>query len=259
MPTLVRVATDLISSLRNRSFSWLFAGMMNVCAVAGANTALDLCMFSYFWDIGSTGAMMVFLGYPIGGIVGALLGPVLFAKFGKRAGLICGVLGWAIFQTLPVVLRLLGFFPENGEAILLPLLVGLKALSGASTIQADIAFGSMVADVVDEHELATEKRQEGIFFAATFFAGKATMGIGAILSGFALDFIAWPRGSDIQTAADIPAETLFDLGIIYGPIFGIFGLVAAWCFSNYRLSRERHAEILGALAERRKAGIVETS
>jgi len=77
VPTLVRVATDLISYLRNRSFSGLFAGMMNVCAVAGANTALDLYMLSYFWDIGSTGAMMVFLGYPIGGIVGALFGPAL--------------------------------------------------------------------------------------------------------------------------------------------------------------------------------------
>jgi Na+/melibiose symporter-like transporter len=253
VPTLVRVVTDLTSSLRSPSFRWLFGGMMNVYAVSGANAALDLYMFNYFWEIGSTGAMLVFLGYPIGGIIGAFFGPALYARFGKRAGLIFGVLGWAVFQTLPVVLRLLGFFPENGDMILLPLLVTMKALSGATVIQADIAFGSMVADVVDEHELTTEKRQEGIFFAATFFAGKATAGLGSMVAGFTLDLIAWPRGADIQTAADIPAGTILELGIVYGPIFGVFGFLSAWCFSHYRLTRERHAEILAALAARRGA------
>ena len=141
VPTLVRVVTDLTSSLRSPSFRWLFGGMMNVYAVSGANAALDLYMFNYFWEIGSTGAMLVFLGYPIGGIIGAFFGPALYARFGKRAGLIFGVLGWAVFQTLPVVMRLLGAFPENGDTILLPLLVTMKALSGATVIQADIAVG----------------------------------------------------------------------------------------------------------------------
>ena len=73
-------------------------------------------------------------------------------------------------------------------------------------MQALIAFNSMVADVVDEHELITGLRQEGIFFSSISFSNKMTSGIGTVAAGFALAFIDWPTGSDVQTAADIGAE-----------------------------------------------------
>ena len=67
----------------------------------------------------------------------------------------------------------------------------------------------------------------------------------------ALDLISWPRGAHIETAADIPAATIVDLGVVYGPMVAGFGFVSVWCFSRYRLTRQRHAEILTVLARRR--------
>jgi Na+/melibiose symporter-like transporter len=84
-----------------------------------------------------------------------------------------------------------------------------------------------------------------------YFASKATSGVGSFVAGIALDVIQWPAGANIKTAADIPSETIFDLGMFYGPILASFGFVAVWCFTHYKLSRERHAEILCELAVRR--------
>jgi len=152
---------------------------------------------------------------------------------------------------LPVVLRLLGWFPDNDAYLLVPLLAAMRIFQGLCTVQSNVAYGSMMADVVDEHELNTGKRQEGIFFAASSFSVKAPVGFGTIIAGFGLELIDWPTGAHIRTAADIPPETLVQLGILYGPFVAGFGLVCVWCYTHYDLSRQRHQEILEELWRRR--------
>ena len=95
-----------------------------------------------------------------------------------------------------------------------------------------IAFNSMVADVVDEHELITGLRQEGIFFSSVSFSNKMTSGIGTVAAGFALALIDWPSGAAVQTAADIAPETIAWLGLIYGPIVSGFALISAFVIQN---------------------------
>ena len=43
-------------------------------------------------------------------------------------------------------------------------------------------------------------------------------------------------------------------GVLYGPVVAGCAVITIWCLSHYNLDRERHAEILGKLAERRRAG-----
>jgi Na+/melibiose symporter-like transporter len=172
----------------------------------------------------------------------------LFSRFGKKACLIFGGLCWAFFQTLPVVLRLLEWFPDNGDALLMPLLVALKVIQGFSTAQANVGYGSMMADVCDEHEYQTGRRQEGAFFAAVAFSAKATSGFGAVIAGWALEFIDWPVGPEIRTAADVAPQTLLDMGIFYGPIIAGLGFISVLFYTGYKLTPQRHAEILVELA-----------
>ncbi len=100
----------------------------------------------------------------------------------------------------------------------------------------------------DEHELESGRRQEGVFFGAVAFSGKAASGLGTIFAGVALDLISWPRGEQIQTAADIAPETIASLGMIYGPIVSGFAVVSVWCYTHYRLNRTTHQAILAKLA-----------
>ena len=68
---------------------------------------------------------------------------------------------------IPVVLRLLGWFPKTAPQTHATLTL-VKFVQGFGVVQALITFSSMLADIADEHELRTGKRQ-GIFFAGSVF------------------------------------------------------------------------------------------
>ncbi|MGE4609462.1 MAG: MFS transporter, partial [Myxococcota bacterium] len=173
----------------------------------------------------------------------------LHTRFDKKAGLVIGTAGWATLQILPVALRLFGWFPDNGDSALVPTLVSCRFIQGVIVQQALVSFGSMMADVADEHELSSGRRTEGIFFGAVAFSGKLSSGLGTFFGGIGLDLISFPRGTNIQTAADVDPETIVQLGILYGPVVAAFGIISVWCYTHYGLDRARHAQIISELQE----------
>ena len=248
---LAQMLLDGKEAFRNHSFRWLFFGVLIVFIMAGVNSALDLYMLQYFWEL--TGQQMLIL--QIASVTGLMLGVFFTAPLHRVAGKLFGVLlgtgAWAVLQVIPVVFRLLEWFPANGSSELVWTLLIIKFIQGLLLQQAFISFGSMMADIADEHEYESGDRQEGIFFGAIAFSSKATSGFGNFIGGIGLDVINWPRGTEIQTAADIPAETLVSLGLLYGPFVAMFAVVSLWCYSHYKLTRDRHEEILAELGERR--------
>lgn len=259
---LVRMVTDFKEVASNRNFRYLFIGVLVVFIMVGVTGTLDIYMITYFWELDDSIVLPVLIAYAIGNALGTFVSVRLFSLWGKKACLIIGGLSWAFFQTLPVVLRLVGWFPENDDVLsvgsfetklILPLLVGVKIVQGFATAQANVGYGSMMADVCDEHEYQTGRRQEGAFFAAVAFSAKATSGFGAVIAGWALEIISWPTGPEIRTAADVPPETLLNLGIFYGPLIASLGFISVWFYTRYNLTPGRHAEMLVELAVRRKA------
>lgn len=248
---LLRMFREIGLALQNRSFRWLFTGVLIVFMMVGVDTALNLHMNTYFWELSSRDNIAFFAAYPIGIMVGTLFARRLNQLFDKKPSIVFGTSWWAACQIVPVVLRLLGAFPENGTPELVSTLVAVKFVQGVGVVQALVTFGSMVADIVDEHELKTGRRQEGVFFASVSFSGKFTSGIGNVVGGVALDLIAWPRGPEIRSAADVPPDTLMWLGLVYGPIVAGFAVVSVWCYSKHKLDRHRHAQIVQELARRR--------
>jgi glycoside/pentoside/hexuronide:cation symporter, GPH family len=251
-----RTFTDMREALRQPDFRWLFSGVLLVFLMIGTNAALDIYMYTYFWEFSSKEIVALTPTYAVGAVIGLLLAPAFQRRYGKRTALLFGTVTWAGLQVLPIVLRLLGLFPENGSDALVPLLAVLRTLQGAGAVQANTAFGSAMADIADENELRTGQRREGVFFATSSFSGKFASGVGSLIAGVALDLINWPRGATIRSAADVPPEQIFNLGIVYGPVVIGFTVVTYWCYSHYRLSRERHAGILAELALRRQQAIV---
>jgi Na+/melibiose symporter-like transporter len=250
---LGRLFSETASAFQNLSFRWLFLGVLIVFMMVGVDGALNLYMYQYFWELNGQQILLLALISPIGLILGSPFTRYLHLRWDKKAGLVFGTAGWAICQITPVGLRLLELLPENGTGSLITTLAVFRFFQGLIVQQALVSFGSMMADVVDEHELASGRRQEGIFFGAVAFSGKAASGLGTFVAGIGLDVISWPRGSDIKTAADVAPETIANLGILFGPIVAGFAVVSVWCYTRYRLTRGKHEEILVALRERRAA------
>jgi len=246
-----RVFGEVRLALDNRSFRWLFIGVIIIYLMVGTDAALTLYINTYFWELKPLQIFMASIATPVGIILGSLFTRAIHARWSKKHGIIYGTAGWSILQIAPIVLRLLDTFPANHSSTLLWTLVGLKLLQGLVVVQTLASFGSMIADIADQHELATGRRQEGIFFGASSFSGKSASGLGTLAAGVALDVINWPKGSRITSAADIPADTLFELGMLFGPIVSGFAVIAVWCMAHYDLDRQQHAEILKQLAHRR--------
>jgi len=110
-----------------------------------------------------------------------------------------------------------------------------------------ISAMSALADIADEQELTTHRRQEGVFYAARSFFAKASSGLGHLLGGIAIDVIRFPVGSDPGT---VDSDIVFNLGLVDGPISAIPGCIAIFFYLRYRLTRDRHSEIQAELGRR---------
>ena len=149
-----------------------------------------------------------------------------------------------IFFTLPFNLRILGFFPENGSSTLLFTYVILLIIAYTCLWIAFSTANSMMADVVDEFELISGNRQEGLFFSAMSFANKMTTGVGSFIAGLLLSWIAFPKQTDIS---DVPQSAIDGLGIVGGPILLGFYVFSMIFIFFYPLTKERYQEIRAAL------------
>ena len=244
--------TDFKDVIRSKNFRFLFSGVFVVYIMVGVTSALDLYMFTYFWELDETVIVPVLLAYAVGNALGTFVSVPLFAALGKKTCLIIGGLAYAFFQNVPVILRLLDYFPENGSTLLVPALILIKVIQGFATAQANVGYGSMMADVCDEHEYNTGRRQEGGFFAAVAFSAKATSGFGTVIAGFVLWIIDWPVGANIQSAADLEPQVLVNMAIFYGPVVAALGFISVLFYFGYKLTPEMHKKMLEELSERRK-------
>lgn len=253
-PSGARMLSETASALSNRSFRPLFVGVLLIFVLVGTEGALSLYIYEYFWELDSNDMMVLLIAYPSGLIAGAALTSRLHRLWDKGPTMIFGTVGWSVFQLLPVFLRLLGWFPENGTTALIASLAGIRLVQGIVVQQSLSSFSSMMGDITDEHQLETGRRQEGVFFGVVAFSGKAASGAGSLIAGIALDLIHWPAGLAGQgDAAVVPAETIRNLGIVYGPAVAVFAILAPLAYRGYGLNRERHQAILAELAARDRA------
>ena len=250
---LKQVVLDTLEALKNISFRWLVIGFVVISAPVGVGSALALYMNTFFWEIPPDQMIYILAVSPIGTVIGYMFAPALGRYLEKRQSLILGALGWVVFAVAPVSLHYVGLFPAPGTIGVVIGLAFCAFMSGLLVSQVGVAVGSMLGDVADEQELSNNKRQEGVFYGAYAFVIKATAGIGGAISGFVLDLISWPKGDDVQTAADIPADMLFQLSMVAGPALAIGFLPAIWCFMHYRLDRGEHQSIVRELEARRAA------
>jgi len=105
----------------------------------------------------------------------------------------------------------------------------------------------MLADVTDEMELVTGKRQEGILYSAFSFAQKMTFGIGTAIASLSLILIAFPKQSEPSA---IPPEAVNGLASVSALTPVILGLIAMWAFQKYTLSRNRLIDIQLEIGEK---------
>ena len=112
---------------------------------------------------------------------------------------------------------------------------------------------SMIPDVIELDELNTGQRREGVFYSFMVLLQKFGLALALFLVGIGLEwagFIEKVPGEAIPTQ---PESALLAIRIAIAPlptVFLILGLILAYF---YPITKERHAEILAQLAERKRS------
>jgi sugar (glycoside-pentoside-hexuronide) transporter len=123
-------------------------------------------------------------------------------------------------------------------------------IAGVGYAVADVMPWSMLADVVDEDELASGERREGVYTGFFTFLRKLAGAAGVSAALFVLGLSGYREGAEQSEL------TLWTIRSLTAGVPGIFVLLAAWVTLRYPLSRARHAEILQELRIRRRQGSV---
>lgn len=243
--SFVKTKKEIKETLSNRSFFALFVSALLQAVAAGVSTSLSIYFSRHFWELTTTEIGYMNIPYFFSAFIALMLAPRVSRWLGKKKGGMT-VLGLAFAMApMPFILRVLGLFPENGTDTLFWTLVVFNTIEVTLIIMSSSLIAAMIADVVEDSEVKTGRRSEGIFFAANSFAQKAVNGLGVVVAGQILAIIQFPTKAK---PGQVPEETLFDLAYLYVPTLLFFYLFALAVLSVYKINREDHSDNLRKLA-----------
>src|SRR5206468_2832406 len=105
---------------------------------------------------------------------------------------------------------------------------------------------SMIADVVEDSELKTGRRSEGLFFAGSSLIQKAVTGLGVFASGIVLWLAGFPSNA---VPGHVDPEVVRRFALIYVPAVVVLYSISLMIVSFFPITREAHNENLRRLAE----------
>ena len=239
---------EVAMMFRMKSYRTIILYTMVLYIGIGVGTVFTTYFMEYYFQFTETQMALLPIASGIGGILALFLASTLGEKFDKKRAVLYSTIAFSILFSLPYNLRLLGIFPENGESSLI-LIYFVCVLFAYMFLWIVLSIvGSMMADVVDEFELKTNNRNEGLFFSSMSFAYKCTVGLGYFIAGVLLEIIAFPKQVGIE---DVPIKTIEGLGFIGGPVLMSIYLMAIIFLIAYPINKKRYNEIRVALENKK--------
>ncbi|WP_279246630.1 MFS transporter [Candidatus Litorirhabdus singularis] len=236
---------DLQMALTNRNFRLSVGANLAFGMSAGVYTTLSLYLGTYFWEFSADQLAGMVLPTAIATLMAFMALHRLGRRFDKPHLLAFASLALALNALWFLGSRLLGFLPENGHAIIYPLLLLNTGIGVFMIVSMQVLAASLAADIIDEQEMATGKRQEGVVFAAGAFVQKATTGAGALLAGIVID-LSGITGDSVPGSVD--TDVLQALGWFTLAMTAGLALIAFFFNTRLRLGRKDHHKVRTQLA-----------
>lgn len=242
---------EMAVTLSHRAFLTIVLSGLFSSMGFGLTSALGVYFGAYYWQFSSIQLTGLVSASALATLVALGVAPVLSRTLGKKRGAMIMAAIAFLVGTAPMTLRLVGHFPPNGDPRLLGILFGTTLVASSAFIIGSILGSSMIADVVEDSEVRTGRRSEGLFFSAASLIQKAVSGFGIMLSTLVLSLAQFPAHA---VPGVVSPEVLRHLALIYVPVLGGLNLIALIAISFYRLDRQTHEANLRVLAEAAAAG-----
>ena len=254
IPQLARRTTHASSSMlrdifiifRNKNFSSVVILDMAVGGIGSITATLLLVTYTYFWQLDAVQTSLLFAG-PIllAALVSTTFSGLLNRLLEKQQilRLTCALTSINLIWLTP--LKLFDLLPDNNTVVFALICVNW-AVHMTMTILRVITVHSLLADIVDEQELATGQRQEGIIFAVAFFSSKFMGAFGYVIAGPFLDLIGLQTGAQPGEVSD---TVMWGLGLTMGPGLATVMLLPVWMSFRVTMSHASHLKVREALSQ----------
>ena len=102
----------------------------------------------------------------------------------------------------------------------------------------------MIYDVVEDGQLSTGRRDEGLYLSANGFIQKIISGLGVVFVGFMLNFV----GFDVKNPSIIEMqEPIYQLAYFQAILAPVLSLGSIVCLFFYNISKFSHEKTLKSL------------
>lgn len=241
--TLMAVFREMFETLANKSMGAIFLTAIIASTTLGLGQTLSTFMTTYFWGFKPEQIGVITLVIFVSAAVGAALAPLLTRRFGKKLGIII-VSGLGV-MTFPIatLLRLTGVVAPGTDGAFWVVLVQGQ-VDVMLVVCQQILLVSMISDLVEQSEVKTGRRSEGVFFAANTFIMKVTAGLGVMAAALLLALAQFPEGARPDQVPDAALQTLgwWNLGALI-----LLRLLMILSILPYAVTRGKHEENLRKL------------
>lgn len=243
-----REIRQIFQSVKNRNFAALFFYGLIVGIAGGLGTALYLYNTTYFFGFSGQQIAVTGLGVMVSPAIAYWAAPYFGRRYGKKNAAIGAILVNISLYPIPYILLLSGYWPGLGSWLSLSIYSAFIVAEVICSIIGGVLLDSMMADVVEDSEVSTARRSEGLFYAARGFAGKAISAGGIIGAGTIVSLV----GLDGVTSLEqVTTEIRQSLASLFLPLYCTLFLIGLWCVSTYKINRHTHNANINTLAARK--------
>jgi hypothetical protein len=249
---LASMLSNAGQTLRSRNFAVIaVAGMLHGINL-GIHGGLDVYFSTYFWRLPAAKLLWLALAHLPANIVAAVVAPVPAKRWGKRDACVGLFLAAITLGNLPLAAGLLGWMPAAGSIAQFAILLADRLVIAAIGTAGFVIVTSMVADIVEETEVRTGRRSEGLLIAADTFLQKLSAGMAIAVPGFLLALVGFPAHADPAT---LDPQVIRRLAFISLPLWVALGVAATSVLVFYRIDRRTHEANLVRLAAEATGGV----
>lgn len=238
---------DLRDALNSRNFRFSIGVKLLFGMCAGVYTTMALYLGTYFWEFSAEQLAALVIPTALATLTAFAILKRLGRRYDKPQLLVMSCLLLAVNAGWFIGARLLNLLPPNGHPLIFWLQLLNTAIGVLCIVSLQVVSVSLLADILDEHELNSGRRQEGIFFATAAFVGKATTGLGALLAGLVIDAAGLEPGLAPGTLAPATLQSLGLFTVVIICALSLFAFTLARCI---RLGRDDHKQIQAHLSAR---------
>lgn len=241
-PKRFKVFSGFLATWQNQGFR-LLAGVHMLSWMAVQIVSSIIVYYMKYWLKRPELTSLILLAVQGSALLWLFLWTILSRRLGKKAIFQWGAGTWVIASVVLFLVQ-----PDWPSWVAM----GVALAAGAGVSVAYFMPYAMLPDLIEQDELVTGERREGIYYGFFVFLQKASLALGLFLVGWALDLTGYIKPEPGITAPlTQPASALFALRLMIGPLPAVLLLTSMLLVKSFPITQAKHEQNLRELEQRR--------